>query len=561
MTSFLSQFTKDRSLPEHVYADNPEFVAFLDAYYDWLSETKNAGDIVKNFASYHDIDTTLDEFVTYFSKEIMNGLPISIAANKRLLAKHIKEFYLNKGNEASYRFLFRALYNEDVEFYYPKVDILRASDGKWVENTIIKISLSSVDQGSLFLERTITGQTSGTTAGVESIVTYIERGQLIGEIIISNIKGTGFINGENILVNDGTTNSGFVLLSMYSMVNLTNSGSGYSVGEIIPVKDSLGNIVGTASVSRVTTGPILSLSIDSAGVNYNGNIKIINFFSGLPINYTFSGHYLPTTGINVYQTYAINQPIAAQNVAGVGDKITIKDVDNSSGYGANGVVQTVGDYGQILSVVLNSGGNLYQNPEATIETTTGTFGAIGVIGGGGGISKMKLNSFPIKLENDTNNTLSIDFSNYGDGNANGTLSVANIATYPGKYINEDGHLSSIKKLEDNKFYQDFSYVLQVGRSIDQWSKVVKELVHPAGLEVFGQINLTSEIVLTTEEYSEMYLLIESEYQSIIEEFEYSSTKLFYIDAGEFSIDFNDDFYSHVGEQPILDSNGIQLYPD
>ena len=48
------------------------------------------------------------------------------------LLKLINEFYRAKGTPNSLKFLFRALYNEEIDIYYPKEDILKASDGKWI---------------------------------------------------------------------------------------------------------------------------------------------------------------------------------------------------------------------------------------------------------------------------------------------------------------------------------------------------------------------------------------------------------------------------------------------
>ena len=52
--------------------------------------------------------------------------------------------------------------------------------------------------------------------------------------------------------------------------------------------------------------------------------------------------------------------------------------------------------------------------------------------------------------------------------------------------NDDGFLSSSKKLQDNNFYQDFSYQIKVMKDFAVWKDVIKTAIHPAGLKVFGQ---------------------------------------------------------------------------
>ena len=58
---------------------------------------------------YRDIDETLDDFIQHFVNEYLVNIPKTVLADKRLLAKNIKRFYQNKGNEDSYKFLFRIL--------------------------------------------------------------------------------------------------------------------------------------------------------------------------------------------------------------------------------------------------------------------------------------------------------------------------------------------------------------------------------------------------------------------------------------------------------------------
>ena len=95
---------KERALPAHIQNDHPVFVSFIDAFLEYLEQEKNPHDVAINLNNYRNIDETLDEFVDYFSKEFLINIPKDILADKQLLVKHIKKFYLNKGNEASYRF-------------------------------------------------------------------------------------------------------------------------------------------------------------------------------------------------------------------------------------------------------------------------------------------------------------------------------------------------------------------------------------------------------------------------------------------------------------------------
>jgi hypothetical protein len=91
-------------------------------------------------------------------------------------------------------------------------------------------------------------------------------------------------------------------------------------------------------------------------------------------------------------------------------------------------------------------------------------------------------------------TATIDASAKGDGNANLTAEIGGLFVDSGRFTNDDGKVN-FKILQDSLFYQDFSYVIRSGLSFDRYKEIVKEVVHPAGLEFFGEIVITSTISL------------------------------------------------------------------
>ena len=110
-------------LPESVRDDYQVFVDFLKAYYEFLENTQ------QDPVSLRDLDTTLDSFITYFKSELATSLPYS-TVDERFLLGRIKDLYLSKGSESSFRLLFRILFNKTIEIDYPATQMLRASDGK-----------------------------------------------------------------------------------------------------------------------------------------------------------------------------------------------------------------------------------------------------------------------------------------------------------------------------------------------------------------------------------------------------------------------------------------------
>ena len=49
------------------------------------------------------------------------------------------------------------------------------------------------------------------------------------------------------------------------------------------------------------------------------------------------------------------------------------------------------------------------------------------------------------------------------------------------------------KVQDSLYYQDFSYVIKVGRAIVDWRKTFKDTIHPTGFYVTGQVNVETQL--------------------------------------------------------------------
>ena len=94
-------------VPEFIRIDHPSFVAFLNAYYEWLETQgvtlRNSMDLAK----VKDIDTTFEEYVTHFKNQYLLGFPETLAINQdtgrpveeKTLIKHIKQYYRARGTE------------------------------------------------------------------------------------------------------------------------------------------------------------------------------------------------------------------------------------------------------------------------------------------------------------------------------------------------------------------------------------------------------------------------------------------------------------------------------
>lgn len=276
-------------LPEFI-RDNPDysnFVAFIQAYYEWLEQTNNVTDRSKNILNYADIDKTSDEFLEYYINDFLPYFPEDALLDKRKAVKVAKQLYQSKGTPASYQFLFKVLYDSDFDIFYTKDSVFRASDGIWYVSKSLKLSTSdsrflSINNYRLF------GETSKSIATVENSV---ESGTKT-EVFISNIERL-FQSGEFVRVVDSNNQDvlfdGEVLrakvVGQVSQIKIDpkNRGLFYSPGDPVIVYNGLSSNTGIGAIAQVantTAGSIQRINTLTGGYGYtnspNTTIDITN---------------------------------------------------------------------------------------------------------------------------------------------------------------------------------------------------------------------------------------------------------------------------------------------
>ena len=592
-------------LPEFVRADHPVFVAFLQAYYEYLEQsntTLSYGKTVeraKNLRNYFDTDkiteTGLEDFNTHLYNEFLSLIPKDSPADKSKLLKNIKDFYRAKGTEKSYNFLFQLLFNDQPNFYYPKNDILIASSGKWIIEKSVRltdvyvngVSDETINSLIKFKNTKIVGNTSTAEAQVERIVVSYENGVRFNEFFLSKQKGT-FSSGETVFaVNiDNETLSGNLISGYVSSISLISGGTGYTAGVSIPVTGG-GGSGATAVIDKVSSGNVSNVTVVTGGAgfrvgdyilftgggggsgananvssvaangyfhptSYNINSDIINTY-----NATAIGAYSNSAGGNAntslantltFFLYANTGPVTAVQVFSGGNNYTTLPTATIS---ANTRIKSLGIIGRLK---INSGGTGYSNGATlTFTNVTGGYGygangnvvvnATGTIigtnlvqlykghtiggsgydinflpsitvsgaGSGANITVETLLGFggtftpstgtlgvieTISITNRGTGYTSaptINLVALGDGTANAVANiVAGVYTYPGRFKDDTGLLSSSNYLEDRDYYQNFSYVIKLKQSIESYRKYVNDLVHPAGMKLWAEYSYESE---------------------------------------------------------------------
>ena len=164
------------------------------------------------------------------------------------------------------------------------------------------------------------------------------------------------------------------------------------------------------------------------------------------------------------------------------------------------------EFGEINTVEITAFGDGYDaKPVATILNTgyfsdvttanssgTGNKGedaTLAVDDLGGGVTAITVNNPGTNFI--TSPTLSL--AGAGDGTATATAALDAVKAKTGYFSDTGGQPSSPKKLQDNSYYQDFSYVLKTTDSINIWREDVNRLMHPAGYNLFGEVNIRTAI--------------------------------------------------------------------
>jgi len=614
-----------QQVPGFVLEDHPNFVAFLEAYYEYLEQNDASYDTSANIASsktvarakkmltYRDVDQTIDVFGEKLYNEFLSLIPKEARVNKDLLVKNIKDFYRARGTEKSIKFLFRILFGEEAEIYYPKRDVLIASSGKWIIERSLRVTgveidgvpTDTINNLQPFENTMIVGEDSNASAFIEKILISYENNIRIIELFFSNRAGE-FIDGETVTATNkyGSELTAMIFSGQVVSITLTNSGTRYNVGDPLIFESNTGT--GAAGyISEVSTGSVENVTVIRGGAGFRTN-NIIQFTGGGgsganvivgQLDGVANSHWHPNTMninsdeillfantvlnvanyafpnfpnvnantdlINALSMFAYG-PIAplAEGTTGVilvsgGNNYTsvpsvdiygntrikvlgilgrMKVNDGGSGYtvgnivrftnqpgtfgvGANAAVVSVNGTGSITHIQFTANGSypiggfgyeVTKLPTANVSSNTGTGANVEVSTLlGYGVPKVEFEVQTGEIGSIINLTLTnqgqgyrtaptINLTTQGDGEAQAYSNIVSGSyTYPGRYLDDTGFPSSYNFLQDRDYYQNFSYVVKVKKSLSEWSKYVKTILHPAGMKYFGEYLLFNDDDLDT----------------------------------------------------------------
>ena len=278
----------ESQVPDFTNSDHPNFILFLEAYYEWMEQEGNATERTLLLNDYHDIETTIDEFVSSIEFKFMKNFPTEFETdvsgnivNRKNILKRVKDFYAVKGTEKGFEFFFNAFYSSIVELYYPRTDILETSGGNWIDKKSIRVTstngssnYSMKGQQVLQLNQDKT-QTIGFATVIE-VIQYDEYPHQVTELFLGDIQGE-FVAGQTVrsYLIDGSylDETAFGVYTTYTMSSL---GINYSIGDNVVVLNAGSGVGASGKVNRIDDqGRIKEITILNHGVNYSEDSEFV----------------------------------------------------------------------------------------------------------------------------------------------------------------------------------------------------------------------------------------------------------------------------------------------
>jgi len=420
-----------RQIPEFIREDYPTFVAFVEAYYKYLQDQG------VDLSTARDIDKTLESFIIEFKKELAHNLP-TIQGDERFILTHIKDQYLSKGSEASYKLLFRLLFGKKVELTYPGTQMLRASDGRWNQEISV---FAKVDFGN---PQDIVGKLVDIQTATRLIRVLVDRKEdLVGEVdrivalggdiyeFFLDKKFFGVLKPTDKIKYKDTFQA--TILPATQTPKITQPGKNFRVGQVFEVKSG----TGTGALLKVTA------------VDANNGIKYAEFIKfGIGYNAGFAVSLLASNTVNAAQLL-----VSSASSSRSGDNLNIGD--RTVGFDEQGYVN-LGDY-------------------VTTDFVDGTYaGSI-------------IREFSLSFRN---------AQTASDDPAIIEVNLGALVKYPGYFTSNAGFLDDSIFIQDSKYYQAFSYVIRIDERLESYKSAVKTMLHPAGMALFGEYNITNNINLS-----------------------------------------------------------------
>ena len=503
-----TSFLIEEQFPEHIRDDFPTFVTFLKKYYEFMDQDAKQSDEIVNYSN--DIDYAQEAFLDKWRGALANDFPKSIKVDKRFFYKRAKDFYEAKGNKESIETFFRLLYGENVEVQYPSRYILKPSDAFYSVEQAVKLQES--EHGGVLEPLELQGkkidiryyQSTGSVTALNTqnaTVTRVEKNtyQTNGltlqryDLILkfdqatTTVKGPGAGAAATPVIGTVAPNVGKI-----TSVTINNGGADYHA---IPGIVVHGDGTGATATATLADGKITAINVTAAGSGYTtAFLNIVTATAPTDIRSYVVDDGAGNAQADIYG-YLVRQLTSVKYVsyagsasdAGfkVGQIFKINETgDDGKGYAVagDGTNSTGGGYFYVHTNTTDNytfiGGQNNAYIRVTSISTAGLPTTFQIINAGSGF---EADCAQIIITSPIGEVATIE------------ICTGYLFEYEGKWKDDRGKLSDVNVLQDNKRYQPYAYVIKSAVEQSTWDRAIRDTVHPAGMQVFGDLVVRSVV--------------------------------------------------------------------
>src|SRR5210317_1313784 len=534
---------------EEVVGTNSNATAIINNY------KPNPVQNIQDLLNFRDPDKVISNFLTKFRNEFLNTLPenLSTGVDKRKLIKNIKSVYRAKGTNRGHELFFRLLFGLESEIFYPREQMLRVSDGKWDTKKILR-AIGTTGNTSNLIGRSIQGETSNATAIVENVFKFQIGADEVTEFILNDETITGSFQTSEVIRGTATDNDDIFIKAtvtgLPSVISILSGGSLYNTGDTVNITS--GGQGAIVQVNDVGRGGITEIIVNDGGSGYEigDDINFTNTDTGggsatAKVS-VVNGGFTQETSTSSTEDHIVledettrgdpytGNKIVQESGTGSGDITDIRIISNGNNYlslptitvddtnGSGAEVYAYGtEIGRVLGLKIIEPGSGYEASPSPptlslpsyliLSNVSGSF-IVGETITGIDSSSTSITATVVSYSSDTgvlkvssptgqfaeNTTITADGGASGlvekNDLSSATVTVGAVVDTAGTYINQDGHISETSmRLQDSLYYQDFSYVIKVGRTINDWRDSFKKTMHTSGFYFTGQVNLETSV--------------------------------------------------------------------
>jgi hypothetical protein len=321
----------DSIAPDHLVANYPRLIEFVKAYFDFLETSNKSAYYQNTLLDQRSVHYQESQFLAQIQKELGIFVPKVYASDAKIFYDKISELWKSKGSEEAIKTFFQLFLDDVVEITYPWNSALIPSDGRWIKDSILRITMKEYAPGLTrnaldFVGKTIKQVTSDARAVVDSVeVRNYSDGPIYELKLIPSTISNKFDPQEDVVALGDPQLIGEIYKSV-SALKIINAGTGYTIGDRITVTGFNG-FTFVAYVATVSpTGAIQS-------------VQITNFGSGN------TPRYVRRT--NVSNLYFIQDFIVYQYSDVVPENVPSPVININTANGANAVLTL--QYGSVVS--------------------------------------------------------------------------------------------------------------------------------------------------------------------------------------------------------------------